>query len=131
MAERDYEQIFDGLWDLARVKCIKWAGLANGDTGKPYKLPHYADRSVQVAGTPGVGGKVQIKGSNAIKNAAGELLDTPVYDVLSDTRNGLLEFTAAGGLRQIVEVCHAVRPKVPSGDGTTSWDVYLYIIFRK
>lgn len=127
MAEIPYSQIFEGPWDNARVKCIKWPGLANGDVGKPYPLPHFADRSVQVVGTPGVGGKLQFKGSSTIKDATGALLDTPVFDVLSDTRGALLEFTVSGPLRQIVEVCHAVRPEVVSGDVNSLWDVYLYL----
>jgi hypothetical protein len=127
MAEKPYSQIFEGPWDGARVKCIKWTGLQNGDIGAPYKLPHFADRSVQAIGTPGVGGKLQFKGTNGIKDATGALLDSPQFDVLGDTRGALLEFTVSGTLRQIVEVCHAVRPEVVAGDVNSLWDVYLYL----
>lgn len=126
MSEIACRQIFDGPWDGARVKCIKWEGLANGDIGAIYRLPHFADRSVQVVGTPGAGGTLQFKGSNAIKEG-GALIDVPVFDVLSDTRGGLLEFTASGALRQIAEVCHAMRPEVVDGDEDTLFDVYLYL----
>jgi hypothetical protein len=121
MPDKPYSHIFEGPWDRAQVRCIKWEGLANGDRGEAYVLPHFSCRSVQVAGTPGVGGKVQIKGSNITDQ------DDPLFDVLSDSRNGLLEFSASGPLRQVVEICHAVRPEVVAGDVDTRFDVYLYL----
>lgn len=127
MSTIPYRQIFNGPWDDCLVKCIKWEGLANGDVGQPYVLPHYADRSVQVAGDPGVGGRLQFKGTNMVKDDTGALADGVLFDVLSSTRGALLDFTAAGPARHIVELCHAVRPEVVSGDGDSLWDVYLYL----
>jgi hypothetical protein len=121
MPEIDYKLLFDGTWEGIRVRCILWEGLAKGDKGKPFVLPLFNSRSVQVVGTAGIGGKVQIKGSNVPSQ------DDPPFDVLSDTRHGLLEFSSAGSLRQVAEVCHQLRPEVVAGDENTRFDVYLYM----
>ncbi len=41
-----------------------YTNMANGDVGVPIKWPDYADRSVQVKGTFGVGGNLRFEGSN-------------------------------------------------------------------
>jgi len=43
------------------VQLVTWSGLLNGDDGAPVELPSHADRSVQVTGTFGAAGNVNIE----------------------------------------------------------------------
>lgn len=95
---------------------IVWTGLLNGDVGEPFTLSQYADRSVQVTGTFGAGGTVQIEGSNDESNWA----------VLKDNQGDALTFLSAG-LRQVMEVSVAIRPAVVAGDGTTTTTVSMLV----
>lgn len=96
------------------VRCT-WANLANGDTGAPFSWGVYADRSVQVKGTFGVGGSVSLEGSN----------DETTFNALSDLRGGNLAITSAK-LEQIEDCSCQVRPNVTAGDGSTSLTVVLF-----
>lgn len=89
--------------------------LANGDNGQSYgDSPGLADRSVQVNGTFGVGGSVQLEGSN----------DNTNWFVLHDLQGNNLTFTTAG-LKQVQEICLYVRPNCTAGDGTTNLTVTI------
>lgn len=97
----------DGLY------VIEWAGLLNGDTGEPVRLPFYAgDKTVQVIGTFGVGGNINMEGSNADAPGAsdwGQVHDAAVVLMALSTTVPFV----------IAETTMWVRPKVTAGDGTT------------
>lgn len=76
----------------------------------------WSDRSVQVSGTFGTGGTCVIEGSN----------DGVTWFTLSSPANSTLSFTQAG-LKQIVEACRHVRPRITAGDGTTAIAVSLFM----
>lgn len=92
-----------------------WSALANGDDGQPLELLDFADYSVQVGGTFGVGGTIVFEGSN----------DGVTYFTLTDAQGSAISKTAAA-IEQVVETCRYVRPRVTAGDGTTNLAVTLY-----
>ena len=86
-----------------------WSGLANGDDGEAITFSNYADRSVQVTGAFGVGGKVAIQGSN----------DGVNWNTLTGLTSHDLEFSTSG-ISMISEISQYIRPVVTAGDGTTN-----------
>lgn len=94
---------------------FQWTGLLNGDTGSLVNINEYGDRSVQVTGTFGLGGSVNVEGN----------LDGANNSILRAPDSSALTFTAAG-LKQILETSLNIRPNVTAGDGTTSLVVTLY-----
>ena len=89
-----------------------WDDLANGNTGNSASIARWADKTVQVSGTFGVGGSITIQGSN----------DATVWATLHDPQGNDLTFTAAG-IEMITENPLHIRPNVTAGDGTTALDV--------
>lgn len=97
---------------------VKWAALANTDTGVPFDAPHYTDKSIQVLGTFGSGGKCTVEGTN--------MPATPTYATLNDPQGNILEITTAK-IEAILENVYQIRPNIVAGDGTTALDVYLLV----
>ncbi len=98
---------------------VQWAGLLNGDVGKPFVCGHRIVKSVQITGTFGVGGSVQLQGSNdqAYTPDAGTL--SPTWAPLSDRQANQLDITSAK-IEVVQEDPSAIRPSVTAGDGTTA-----------
>ena len=90
--------------------------MQNGDDGQPIELANFADRSVQVVGTFGAGGKVRIEGS----------LDGANYAPLTDPQGNDLDLTTAK-LEAVSEVVRWIRPRVIAGDGTTLLTVTMLL----
>lgn len=95
---------------------ITWAGMRVGDDGKPQEMTDYADRSVQVFGTYGVGGAVRLEGSN----------DGAHWAVLSDPQGNEL-LLGEDSVRMVAEITRYVRPVIPSGDAATALTVALLV----
>lgn len=119
MAERSYE-VIDNPWGASGITLVKWEGLtkATDDTGEPYICPHYADKTVQLIGTLGVGGVCTIQGSN--------MKDTPTYATLNDPQGSALTMNALK-IETILENTYLVRPYITAGDANTDLDVYMLI----
>jgi hypothetical protein len=103
-----------------RKKVVKtsWLLMPNGNTGNPETFGRYTGRlSVQVFGTFGAAGSVQIEGSND---------GGTTWVILFDNRGtgAAMTFTAAG-LRSLNDVPALIRPNVTAGDGTTSLNVIV------
>lgn len=96
---------------------VEWSGLLNGDTGAPEDLSRYPDKTMQLKGTFGAGGSVNIEGSND---------GGSTYHILNDTRGegNALTLTAAD-TRMVLENPAAIRPNVTAGDGTTNLSVII------
>lgn len=62
MGEVGY-QIIKTPFDASGIVYLRWPNLKIADQGKPLILPHYTDRTVQVFGTFGTSGQVDIEGS--------------------------------------------------------------------
>lgn len=90
--------------------------MQNGDDGQPIELANFADRSMQVVGTFGAGGKVRIEGSN----------NGTDYAPLTDPQGNDLDLTAAK-IEAVSEVVRWVRLRVVAGDGTTSLTVTMLL----
>ena len=114
MATRAFTPVANDMRGLA----AQWSGLLQSslDTGTPAELPDYADRSVQIGGTLGVGGTVVIEGSN----------DGTTYITLTDPQGNALSFTAIDRIEQVQEITRFIRPRVTAGDGTTNFTVTFY-----
>lgn len=97
----------------------RWSHMANADDGEALQTPGLSDKSIQIYGTFGPGGKLLIEGANEF--------DSPTYAPLSDPQGNTLEFSAAG-IKQILENPLLIRPRVTDGDGTT--DLTVVIICR-
>ena len=115
MAERAYTITQTNIYGIVLVE---WAGLLNTDTGKPVKVPNFADKTIQVSGTLGAGGSLSFQGSN-------DPADPPSnFGVLhrADAALGDMVFTSAEGLEPSVALENPlwVRPIVTAGDGTTN-----------
>ncbi len=92
---------------------VYWPNMANGDTGQPFELFKYTDRTVQVFGTFGAAGTATMKGS----------LNGSDYATLADPNGNDLAITTAK-IETVLEASRYFRPEV-SGDGTTDLTVYL------
>jgi hypothetical protein len=96
------------------VHFISWTPLLNGDSGAPFAMPGFADRSVQIGGTFGTGGTVLIEGT----------IDGTNYATLTDPQGVALSKTGAA-LQAVSQITKLVRPRVSNGDGTTAITVTM------
>lgn len=105
----------------ARSIVMAWLAMTTtnnigvGRDGGLCQFPAYPDRTVQITGTFGTGGSVQIEGSND---------GGTTWTILTDPLGNNLVFTSSG-MKQITEMPDAIRAKVTAGDGTTSLNVYI------
>lgn len=90
-----------------------YVGMQAGDEGEPITLPTFADRTVQVDGAFGVGGKATIVGS---------IIPTK-FVVLTDPQANPLEFTTAK-IETVTEMVSQIKPVVV-GDGDTLLDISI------
>jgi hypothetical protein len=97
---------------------VEWSGLLNGDTGAPVDWSEYADRSVQLSGTLGVGGNCRIEGSNDPDTAT-------TYATLNDAGGTALDM-AALKIEQVLESTRWIRPNITAGDGSTALVVRMF-----
>ena len=104
-------------WNSKRVSSTTWTPLLTTDVGTAESCGRLADRSVQVIGTVGAGGSVNIQGSN----------DGVNWATLTEAGTTSTLGTMAPGIKQIYENTLFVRPSVVSGDGTTSLTVILTV----
>lgn len=90
------------------ISKVVWSNLTDADTALAERLPHMAEKAVQVdvtAGTP----TCIIEGSN----------DNSTFTGLNDPSSAALSF-AADGLNQILENPEFIRPRVSTGTGTVT-----------
>ena len=87
---------------------VVWSALNDGDTALAERLPHMAEKSVQVDVTDGSPTCI-IEGSN----------DNTTFTGLNDPAVAPLSFTS-DGLDEILENPEYIRPRVSSGSGTVT-----------
>ena len=117
MALINYTQDFPITGNSAFMRII-WPNMANGDTGEPFTLADYCDRSAQVEGTFGAGGIVVIEGNNETTATNWRTLNDPYSNAISIT---------TAKIEAVSELVVAIRPKVTAGDGTTSVTVSMLV----
>lgn len=105
------------VWIAKGVLKSTWASLLNGDVGSPLDAPNLPDKTVQIKGTFGTGGSINIEGSNdggttnhILNDSRGE--GNPLTLTLADTRT-------------INENPAQIRPNVTAGDANTSLTVII------
>lgn len=96
------------------VVVITWSGLGNGDTGAPATIGRYEGKTVQVTGTFGSGGNVDIEGSN----------DNSNWGTLTDESGNTSAFTDETP-KFIQQSPLYMRPNVSAGDSNTDLTVTL------
>lgn len=97
---------------------VTWTGLTTTDTdGDPIDAPDHVFKEVQVFGTFGAGGTVQIQGS---------LNEGTTWAPLNDPQGNALNIAAAA-IERVQESTARVRPLVTGGDGTTSLTVVMIL----
>lgn len=92
-----------------------YSALGTGDDGAPFKAPEFADKTVQVTGTPGTtAGTINVQGSNDENN----------YFTLTEpggvTALGTVAVTEGNAIQ---ENPLTIRPLVVAGDGATDLEV--------
>jgi hypothetical protein len=97
------------------LQLVTWSGLLNGDSGSAVKFAEWADRTIHVKGTFGVGGNVIIEGSN----------DGVTFATLNDATGTAMGTITAESVKQMSEAPLYIRPRVSAGDGSTSLSVIL------
>lgn len=119
--ERDYTVTIIRLEDCEAI-IVKWAGLLNTDTGKAYVMPYFSEKTVQVEGTFGTGGKCALQGSL--------MVSAPTFQTLNDPQGAILEIAAAK-IEAVLENVHQIRPNIVAGDGTTNLTAYLLLVGKR
>jgi CRISPR/Cas system CMR-associated protein Cmr3 (group 5 of RAMP superfamily) len=102
---------------IGRVMSITVAALANGDTSSNIDFSTHSDKTVQIAGTFGAGGSINVEGSN----------DGTNWMILTDMAGDAITMVAAG-LVTIMENPLFVRANVTAGDENT--DLTMVIVAR-
>lgn len=98
------------------VHIVTWEGLLNGDDGQRLEMVGSYDRSVQVEGTFGAGGRLEFEGSN----------DGVNYHTLTNLIGTPMQFKSAG-IEKPNELTRFVRPRVSGGGGSTDLDVFILL----
>lgn len=99
---------------------VVWSGLLNGDDGAPIGGYGIVDGSVQVEGTFGAGGSVQLEASN----------DGTNWHLVADPQGNDIVKTAADLETTLDVVARQIRPHVTAGDGSTDLTVTFFGVRR-
>jgi hypothetical protein len=95
---------------------VAWGPMANGDSGQPVFFSDFADYSMQVEGVQGAGFAFVWEGSN----------DGGNFRTLTDPQGVPISLNAAGIIKHITEATIQQRPRIVTGDGTTSITVTAF-----
>lgn len=91
--------------------------IGNLDTGQEVLGFDYSDITIQIdVITLGVGGSIQLEGSN----------DGVNWHILNDPFDNALVFVA-DGMDQVLEACKLYRLHCTAGDGTTDINAFLFM----
>jgi hypothetical protein len=106
---------------------VRWASMANGDTGEPVGLPQYPDKTAQVEGTFSTGGTVIMEGGASVVPAAGD------WGGIHDPQGTLVSFGVGATENDplvLAENPRVIRPNVTAGDASTDVDVVVIAVAR-
>lgn len=102
-----------------QVYRLTWSGLLNGDVGSSESPARFDSLTVQVKGVLGVGGSINIEGSND---------GGTTWHILNDSRGEGNPLTLTTlDTRKVNERPQLIRPNVTAGDGTTSLTAILVL----
>lgn len=94
------------------TQTVTWAGLTTNDTGQPWELSFYSDKTVQIFGNFGGTASVTIEGSNDPRVTSDP--SNALWFPLTDPGSNAITKTAAAG-EQILENPRWIRPNVTLG----------------
>ena len=108
------------------AKLITWPAVLEGNLGSAVELVAHDIKTVQLTGTLGSGGSLQVEGSNDGTNWY--ILNTDV----SGTKTNLIMASGqlAAGLYTIIENPYYIRVNSTAGDGSTTFTPILCAIRR-
>ena len=95
---------------------VTWTPLANGDEGELINNLENRFATVQIGGTFGAGGSINLEGS----------LDGVAWTILNDSDGAAITLTSAG-LVSVRDMVAYYRPDVTAGDGTTALTCRLLV----
>lgn len=98
--------------DGGAVKLVKWTGLGASDTGQPFVVANYNDKTVSLVGTLGSG--ITIQGSNDP--------EASYYHTLNDPQGNALSAITTAKTEAILEHTYLLRPSCAAGvSDATVW----------
>jgi len=111
--------------ECSGVLIYTWSGIVAGDTlTEVNPLGGFADRTIQIAGTPGAGLVIDVQGTNQrINGTQWAGLRNPAVARLNTLFTTAL--LASGDMQQILESTQQVRVVLTGGDGTTALTIRL------
>ena len=92
--------------------------LANGDKSTDLELPNYPQKTIEISGTFGVGGTINVRGKNITNATPANYFALDVHD--SDATASTLTARVAAALARIIQNPRFILADVSAGDGTTS-----------
>jgi len=110
-----------GSFTSRGVHLQQWTALTTGTVGNPMACPGLADKTVYIGGTFSTGGTCSIYGSNDPVSTAPS---SAAWAILTDPQGNEITKTASG-IETISENPMRIRPRVTSGDGSTSINVRI------
>ena len=96
-------------------KLIQWTGLNGSDTGQPFVVVEYNDKTVQLTGTLTTG--ITIEGAMDP--------DSPTYHTLNDPQGNALSAITTAKIENVLEHVYALRPNC--GASVSGATVYLLL----
>lgn len=111
--------------ETPNLKIVLWSNMkynsggATADIGLPFLVGTYCEKTVQVTGTFGTGGYVDIEGSNDPAFA--------LYNLLKDIGGDADLHIGASIMERIQQNPWAIRPRITAGDANTTLNVRLAI----
>ena len=112
MAVRDWQPVTTP-WDGQHFKLIRWP-LDASDTGQPFVVAAYSDKTVQWVSTGGAG--ITIQGSLDTDPA------TAAWQTINDPQGNPMSAVTTDKIENVLEHCYQLRPSAGAGvSGATVW----------
>lgn len=110
----------------AAVTIVRWANLNAGDTGQPYVVGLYSDKTIQTDGST-LGSGITIEGTidpREVDSQDGAVLGIG-WNTLNDPQGNSLGGIIDQRLEEILEHCYAIRPNCAAG--VSGANVYMML----
>ena len=102
------------------LKLVRWAGLGASDTGQPFVVAQYSDKTVQWVSTGGSGITIQGSLDSSVDSAGNP--NTTDWETLNDPQGNAMSAVTADKIENILEHCYQIRPSCGAGvSGATVW----------
>ena len=113
MAVIDF-QVVPTAVDGQHFKLIRWPNIGASDTGQPFVVASYSDKTVQWVSTGGAG--ITIQGSLDTDPA------TTAWQTINDPQGNPMSAVTTDKIENVLEHCYQLRPSAGAGvSGATVW----------